>query len=125
MKRIEAYDPTAVAATLNEMEFRTLVDFNDGHAGVFWSKAGGPSPWEMHPDCEEMLQVLEGEIEVEVLPAEGGPGIKTRVPRGSFIVVPRGCWHRQDMLLETKEFYLTPGPTLHSSAADPREEAPS
>jgi mannose-6-phosphate isomerase-like protein (cupin superfamily) len=65
------HDPSLVVAGLAEMEFRELSRFDDGHAGVFWSAAGGPSPWEMHPDCDEMLQVLEGEIEFEVLPAEG------------------------------------------------------
>ena len=123
MDELKACDPSAVADGLTEMEFRQLVSFDDGHAGVFWSEAGGPSPWEMHPDCDEMLQVLEGEIEVEVLPADGGAGIKTCVPAGSFLVVPRGCWHRQNLLARTKEFYLTPGRTLHSSQNDPRRQA--
>ena len=108
MRDLEAYDPSAVADGLAEMEFRELARFDAGHAGVFWSEAGGPSPWEMHPDCDEMLHVLEGEIEVEVLPA------------GSFLVVPRGCWHRQTLLARTKELYLTPGRSLHSTDADPR-----
>ena len=107
------------------MEFRELCRFDDGHAGVFWSVAGGPSPWEMHPDCDEMLQVLEGEIEIEVLPAEGGPGVKTRVGSGCLVVVPRGCWHRQYLTQRTKEFYLTPCRTLHSQDADPHGEATS
>ncbi len=102
------------------MEFRQLAAFDAGHMGVFWSEAGGPSPWEMHPDCDEMLQVLEGEIEVEVLPPEGGVGGKARVEAGSFLVVPRGCWHRQTILKRTKEMYLTPGRSLHSTENDPR-----
>jgi quercetin dioxygenase-like cupin family protein len=117
---MKAIDPAQIADEIPEMEFRELARFNKGHAGVFWSEAGGPSPWEMHPDCEEMLQVLEGEIEVEVLPLAGGPGQKTRVPSGSFIVVPRGCWHRQTLVTRTKELYLTPGRSLHSEADDPR-----
>lgn len=120
MNELKAYDPAAVADRLAEMEFRQLTRFDAGHAGVFWSEAGGPSPWEMHPDCDEMLQVLEGEIEVEVLPEDGSAGIKTRVPAGSFLVVPRGCWHRQSLLVRTQELYLTPGRSLHSSASDPR-----
>lgn len=119
---MSAIDPGKVASDLAEMEFKQLASFNDGHAGVFWSEAGGPSPWEMHPKCDEMLQVLEGEIEVEVLPAGGGDGERTRIPAGSFFVVPRGCWHRQNLLARTKEFYLTPGPSEHSTAADPRVE---
>ncbi len=116
----KAFDPRAVADTLEEMEFLNLSAFNEGGVGVFWSEAGGPSPWEMHPDCEEMLYVLEGGIEVEILPAGGGDGEKTLVPSGSFIVVPRGCWHRQNMLARTKELYLTPGTTQMSHQDDPR-----
>ena len=123
MNELKAYDPSAVADGLAEMEFRQLTRFDAGHAGVFWSEAGGPSPWEMHPDCDEMLQVLAGEIEVEVLPADGGAGVKTRVAAGSFFVVPRGCWHRQNLLARTKEFYLTPGQSLHSTRDDPRRES--
>ena len=119
---MNARDPFAIADELAEMEFRTLAPFDDGHAGVFWSEAGGPSPWEMHPECDEMLQVLEGEIEVEVLPQDGSPAETTRVPAGCFCVVPRGCWHRQNLLARTKELYLTPGSSLHSTADDPRKE---
>jgi mannose-6-phosphate isomerase-like protein (cupin superfamily) len=123
VKEMRSHDPSAIADSLAEMEFRQLARFDGGHAGVFWSEAGGPSPWEMHPDCDEMLQVLEGEIEVEVLPEDGGAGVKTRVAAGSFLVVPRGCWHRQTLLARTKEFYLTPGRSLQSSKGDPRRKA--
>lgn len=117
---MDAFIPLEMADEVGEMEFRSLAAFNDGHAGVFWSEAGGPSPWEMHPECDELLHVLEGEIEVEVLPSDGGESIRTRVCARAMLVVPRGCWHRQKMIARTKEFYLTPGPTLHSDAADPR-----
>lgn len=123
MKTLTAHDPAAVADTLGEMEFHKLADFDSGHAGVFWSEAGGPSPWEMHPECDELLHVIAGAIRVEVLPLEGGAGVSTEVPAGSFLVVPRGCWHRQILLGRTKEYYVTPGPTLHSDAADPRQES--
>lgn len=123
MNELEAHDPSAVAESLPEMEFRQLARFDAGHAGVFWSEAGGPSPWEMHPDCDEMLQVLEGEIEVEVLPQDAGSGVKTRVAAGCFVVVPRGCWHRQNLLARTKELYLTPGRSLQSTEGDPRRKA--
>ena len=118
---VEAFDSLAIADQLDEMEFRSLTAFNEGGAGVFWTEAGGPSPWELHPDCEELLWVLEGEIEVEILPNPSGVGEKTRVRRGSFIVIPRGCWHRQNMLSRTKEMYLTPGATIMSHDNDPRQ----
>lgn len=120
---MSAIDPAAIVGTLAEMEFRELAKFDAGHAGVFWSEEGGPSPWEMHPECDEMLQILAGEIEVEVLPQDGGPGVMTKVAAGEFIVIPRGHWHRQTMLSRTQEFFLTPGPSAHSTSVDPRKEA--
>lgn len=120
MSQAVAHDPLAVSRALAEMEFHDIAPFDDGHAGVFWSGAGGPSPWEMHPECDELLQVLEGAIELEILPNPGGAGTVTRVPAGSLVVVPRGCWHRQTLLEKTRELYLTPGPSLHSHAEDPR-----
>lgn len=122
MQELKAHDAIAIVDTLGEMEFRTLARFDAGAVGVFWSDAGGPSPWEMHADCDEMLQVLDGTIDVEVLPASGDAGIITRVPAGSLFVVPRGCWHRQTMLARTKELYLTPGRSLQSFVPDPRSE---
>lgn len=122
MPPLSVFAPARVAESLDEMDFRALADFDDGNVGVFWSEAGGPSPWEMHPECDELLHVLEGEIEVEVLPQDGGPPQRARVATGEMIVVPRGCWHRQDLLVRSRELYLTPGPTQHSNAADPRDE---
>jgi len=104
------------------MEFRELCTFDNGGCGVFWSHAGGPGPWEMHPDCDELLQTLEGEIQLEVLPASGGASIATIIKSGSFLVIPKGCWHRQNFLTKSKELYITPGQTLHSNAEDPRNE---
>jgi uncharacterized protein YjlB len=77
----------------------------------------------MHSDCDEMLQVLESEIEVEVLPRDGGAGVKTRVAAGALLIVPRGCWHRKNLLARTKELYLTPGRSPQSTRDDPRRTA--
>lgn len=117
---VDSIHPHSIAGSLSEMEFRELASFNEGGVGVFWSEAGGPSPWEMHPDCEEMLQILEGEVEVEILPEDGGVGEKTVVSEGELIVIPRRCWHRQTLLKRTKELYLTPGASEHSMKDDPR-----
>ena len=121
--KLQVFDPQETARTADEMDFKELCSFNEGGGGVFWSSSGGPSPWEMHPDCDELLHVSEGEIEVEVLPPEGGEGILATVKEGSYLVVPRGCWHRQYLKETSTEFYLTPGRTLHSQSEDPRTDA--
>ncbi len=117
--KLKVFDPSRVARSAVEMEFVPLCDFDDGGGGVFWS-AEGTSPWEMHPDCDELLHVVEGRIDVEVLPSEGGAAVVASLESGAFLVVPRGCWHRQHLLQKSTEFYLTPGRTLHSQEEDPR-----
>ena len=104
---------------LGEVEFRSLAKFNAGEVGIFWSSSG-MSPWERHPRDEELLQVIEGRVEIEVL-TEDGP-VVTLVTEGSIFVVPRNHWHRHRIVGLVKELYLTPGPTDTSLAEDPRTE---
>ncbi len=118
--KIEVVNPSKQLDSLGEMEFLALSNFGSGGTGAFWSNPGGRSPWEMHPDCDELLHVIEGRIEIEVLPQEKGESTISILTAGSFVVVPQGCWHRQRILERTKEYYLTPGPSLHSTAVDPR-----
>lgn len=118
----QLFNPGQTAKQSEEMEFRHLASFDEGAAGVFWSEEGGRSPWEMHPDCDELLHVIEGEIEVEILPLDGGEASVAVVKSGWFLVVPRGCWHRQTILARSQEFYLTPGSTIHSRQSDPRKD---
>ncbi len=116
----DAINPASKVAELEEMEFLELASSNKGHIGVFWSEAGGPGPWEMHPHTDELLQVLQGAIEIEILPLDGGSGEFMTVRTGELGIVPCGCWHRHVMLEVTQELFVTPGETLHSSLADPR-----
>src|SRR5262245_46915323 len=53
----------------------------------------GETPWERHPDGDELLFILEGAVQVTVL-TDDGPHRET-VSAGSLFVVPRGLWHRQ------------------------------
>lgn len=121
--RLQVFNPAEAVQAADEMEFRRLSTVDGGEAGVFWSEAGGPSPWEMHPDCDEILHLLEGQVEIEVLPQDGGAGKRAVFKAGEYLVVPRGCWHRQTLLSKATELYVTPGQTLHSNAQDPRSDA--
>ena len=116
-------NPHSLLATidaLGEMEFHNLAPFNCGSVGVFWCSSG-TSPWERHPDDDELLQVLEGEVVITVLTETDR--VETRVSAGSAFVVPKGCWHRQHIPEVLKELYVTPGASEHSDAEDPRIES--
>ena len=79
---------------------------------------GQRSPWERHPEGEELLHVLQGAVEVTLL-LDSGPA-STRLDAGSIFVVPTGVWHSHTALSATVEFGATPGKSEHSTAADPR-----
>ncbi len=118
---MRAHDITRSIEGLRELDFRMLERFNQGAVGVFWA-ASGTSPWERHPDCEELLQPVEGEVDVEVLTND--EAMVTTVRAGSILVVPRGRWHRHRHRGVVKELFLTPGRTEHSTADDPRRDPP-
>jgi len=79
----------------------------------------GLTPWERHPDGDELLHPLEGEVDVTVL-TDGGPAHVT-VRAGSVFVCPRGLWHRQLARPAVTMFFGTPEKTTEISwAEDPR-----
>jgi quercetin dioxygenase-like cupin family protein len=79
---------------------------------------GQRSPWERHPEGQELLHVLEGAVEVTLM-LESGP-TSARLDAGSIFLVPTGVWHAHTPLAATIEFGATPGASDHSTAADPR-----
>lgn len=101
-----------------EASFWMMESFNEGMTWV--GRFSGPSPWERHPDGDELLHVLEGEVEVTVL-TEGG-AVQRPVSTGSIFVVPRGLWHRQFAQGSVLQFGATPGRTEHSMTEDPSHD---
>jgi quercetin dioxygenase-like cupin family protein len=93
--------------------------FNRGSTWV--GRFRGTSPWERHPDGDELLHVLEGDVHVVVLKARGQTRVK--LTAGSMFVVPRGLWHRHEATRMVLECGATSGRTQHSTAEDPRRKA--
>jgi PhnB protein len=79
----------------------------------------GLTPWERHPDGDELLLALDGELEVTVLTDDGPVTRKLRA--GEAFVCPQGLWHRQLAEKSVSMLYGTPIETSEVSfAADPR-----
>jgi len=93
--------------------------FNGGMISV--GRFSGQSPWERHPDGDELVHVLEGDVEITVL-SDDGP-VRATVAAGCVFIVPRGHWHRQLARQAVVQFGATVGATEHSDAEDPRERA--
>ena len=117
MKDLQARHPLKVLGDASEMDFREVAKFNDGTIGIFRS-GPGVSPWELHPDDDEILYVLDGAVTITVLTDTGSFDVP--VDKGSLLVVPRGHWHRHTVTELLIELYVTPGETQHSMADDPR-----
>ena len=92
------------------------------NGGMTWvGRFEGRSPWERHPEADEFVYTLEGEVVVTVM-ADAGP-VEVPVPAGSTYVVPRGHWHRVEAAAPVLLMGATAGVTEHSEAEDPRAEA--
>ena len=94
---------------------RTLGSLDRCTLGV--TRFVGMTPWERHPDADELLYVVHGAVEVTVL--TDAHTVSVSVPAGSVFVVPRDHWHRQHARDQTALLFAT-GATDVSWADDPR-----
>ena len=97
--------------------FGTVASFNRTTLTV--GRFVGETPWERHPDGDELLHVLDGKGIVTVL-TDDGP-VRVPIRAGSVFVCPQGLWHRQNAPQGVTTLYATP--LLHgevSFADDPR-----
>ncbi|MBL4603109.1 MAG: cupin domain-containing protein [Emcibacteraceae bacterium] len=96
--------------------FATLAPFDTG--GVFVGSFEGDSPWERHIAGDELVQILKGKAELTIIMDEGEQTFK--LSAGMVTVVPKGLWHRFHAPDGVTVLTVTPHPTDHSSADDPR-----
>ena len=96
--------------------FAMLAPYRDG--GVFAGGFSGESPWERHSQGDELVHVLGGSATLTVMTDDGPRDFELR--QGLVIVVPRGLWHRFESHDGVTLLTVTPHPTEHSVADDPR-----
>ncbi|MFI5781958.1 cupin domain-containing protein [Nocardia sp. NPDC051570] len=116
---MRSYHPTAIARNLAPFDFRELAAFNDSAFCMYYGDRLESSDWELHPDTDELLMVLEGSVTVEILTDID----RHRLPltAGQFAIVPKGHWHRHIGVDNVVEMFFTPGATVESTADDPRD----
>jgi mannose-6-phosphate isomerase-like protein (cupin superfamily) len=98
--------------------FAVLAAFRDG--AIFAGSFSGQSPWERHPNGDELVQVLGGAATLTIATEDGPQAFA--LSAGMLIVVPQGRWHRFDAPDEVTVLTATPQPTEHTIAVDPRIE---
>lgn len=90
-----------------------VVDRGEVYVGSF----SGRSPWERHPNGNELVHILTGRTELTIM-TDDGPQVFEAVA-GTVMIVPAGLWHRFDAPDGVTVMTITPPPTEHSPAEDP------
>lgn len=75
--------------------------------GIATMTRNSPHDGERHPDGDEVLYLISGRVRVVFVDSEE-PDID--VMPGDGLIVPKGVWHRVDILEPSQIVYLTPGP---------------
>ncbi|KAA8880065.1 cupin domain-containing protein [Nocardia colli] len=115
---MHSYDPLAIAKRLDLFDFHEFAGFNGASFAVFHGSDLASSDWELHPDTDELLMVLDGSVTVEILTDIDSHRIP--LTAGQFAIVPKGHWHRHTEVRDLVEMFFTPGATEESTAVDPR-----
>lgn len=80
---------------------------NGATFGVATMSENSPHDGERHPDGDEVLYLISGRANIVFLDS---PQADVEIKTGDGIVVPKGVWHRVDILEPCQIVYLTPGP---------------
>lgn len=83
------------------------IPFDGMTFGIAKMSENSPHAGEMHPDGDEVLYLISGRAKVVFLDSAEAD-IEMRP--GDGLVVPKGIWHRVDILEPCRIVYLTPGP---------------
>lgn len=75
--------------------------------GVATMSENSPHGGEMHADGDEVLYLISGQVRVVFL---DDPVDDIDVLPGEGLVVPKGMWHRVDVIEPCEIVYITPGP---------------
>jgi mannose-6-phosphate isomerase-like protein (cupin superfamily) len=79
-------------------------DFHDCTCGV--ASFIGQPPWELHDAGDELLHVLSGTTELTLL-VDGEEEVRW-LREGDVVVVPQGCWHRNNAATGVTMLFMTP-----------------
>ena len=96
--------------------FTTLASYRDG--GVFCGSFSGESQWERHEQGDEIVHVVDGATTLTIMTDEGPES--REMTAGMMVVIPQGSWHLFQSPTGVSIMTVTPQPTEHINAQDPR-----
>lgn len=74
--------------------------------------------WEMHPNGDEFVCLLSGDVELLLRGPEGERKVRLNTP-GSFVVVPKNTWHKARVNTAAKMIFVTPGQGTENRESPP------
>jgi mannose-6-phosphate isomerase-like protein (cupin superfamily) len=92
-----------------------IFDFHGCTCGVA-SFVGRP-PWELHTAGDELLHILAGECQLTVRQDNGE--VSRKLQGGDLVIVPQGCWHRNNAPIGVTMLFFTPRDGNQHSWDDP------
>jgi mannose-6-phosphate isomerase-like protein (cupin superfamily) len=98
--------------------FTTLSPYRDG--GIFGGSFAGESQWERHPQGDEIVSIVDGATTLTLIANDDDDPQSFEMTAGMLIVIPQGCWHLFQAPIGVTIMTVTPQPTEHLSADDPK-----
>jgi len=83
------------------------VPFSGVTFGVATMSENSPHGGGLHPEGDEVLYLISGKVKVVFLDNEEDD---IEMGPGGGLLVPKGTWHRVDIIEPSQIVYLTPGP---------------
>ncbi len=96
--------------------FITLAPYRDG--GIFSGSFWGESQWERHQKGDEIVHILDGATTLTIMTDDVPQSFE--MTAGMMIVIPQGHWHLFRAPDGVTLMTITPQPTEHLHADDPR-----
>jgi mannose-6-phosphate isomerase-like protein (cupin superfamily) len=117
LRTLRGRTPETPAAE-REGAFARLSPYRDG--AIFAAKFSGESPWERHPNGDEIVQIVDGATTLHLMTEDGPQSLSLKA--GMVAIVPQNTWHRFEAPDEVSLMTATPQPTEHLTVTvdDPR-----
>ncbi len=88
---------------------RTASDGAEGRLVSLYTFTESWDSWEVHPDGEEIVVCMDGQMIVHQQLADGSTNSVT-LGRGDYVINPRGAWHTADVTGESATaLFITSG----------------
>jgi mannose-6-phosphate isomerase-like protein (cupin superfamily) len=101
--------------------FTTLSPYRDG--GIFGGSFSGESQWERHQQGDEIVSIVAGATTLTLIANDEDAPQSFEMTAGMLIVIPQGYWHLFQAPVGVTIMTVTPQPTEHLPADDPRSIA--